>query len=175
MARTSHSVFEREAYNLSEEFLLYRTGPMNLQQATALFLQEFPEFDRSQPGAKARPLCKPGFSAPSVDEYAMARCVAKLLAERKTPRVQAAFDLLETVLTNGDSRVRDWVCGFVRALQDVAGWREPGYEAFIAFLQPETRRAWSALAAIQTDLADCSILEEEITMWRVVHHPQACS
>ena len=153
---------------------------MNLQQATALFLREFPELDRSHAGTKAWLVsCELSFRELGLDEYAMARCVAKLLADHKTPRVQAAFDLMERVLENGDPRVRDWVCGFLRALQDIAGWRESGHEAFVAFLQPETRRAWSALAAIQTDLADCSILEEEITMWRVVHHPtspsQACS
>ena len=148
---------------------------MNLQQATSLLRRECPECE--QPPADKTPWSarrEPGFHETTLDEYAVARCVAKLLIERKDPRVQHAFNLMETILASGDTKVRDWVCGFLRALQDVAGWRASGYDAFVGFLQPETRRAWFALEAIQTDLADCSILEEEITMWRVVHHA-ACS
>jgi hypothetical protein len=140
---------------------------MNMQQAMAHLEHQFPEFESRR--VKSAPVCGKS-RAPMFEVYDFACFVTKQLGQGHHQRVQIAFDGMEQLLKAGETDVRDWVCGFVEAVQDVAGWKESGDEAFVRFLGPETRRAWTTLDAIRTDLADCSILETEVTMWRAVHH-----
>jgi hypothetical protein len=140
---------------------------MNLQQAMSYLGKAFPELEdrRADSPVWCRRCLEPVF-----DEHDLARFIAKEMAQGKNRRVQVAFDGIEELLRLGEPAVRDWVCAFVDAVQDVAGWKETGEEGLVRFLGPETRRAWAALDAIRADLAECSILEAEVTMWRAVHH-----
>jgi len=140
---------------------------MNLKQAMSYLEQTFPEMKNRRVVTSA--WC-PRFREPIVDEHDFARFVARELTRGKSHCVQLAFDGMEAMLCSGETEVRDWVCAFVDALQEVTGWKETGEIGFVRFLGPETRRAWMALDAIRADLADCSILEAEVTMWRAVHH-----
>jgi hypothetical protein len=139
---------------------------MNLQQAMSHVIQAFPELENR--GAESSTWHRTGEAI--FDEHDFARFIAKEMALGKNHRVQVAFDRMEELLCSGATEVRDWVCAFVEAVQDVAGWKETGEEGLVRFLGPETRRAWTALDAIRADLAECSILEAEVTMWRAVHH-----
>ncbi|HWX94100.1 MAG TPA: hypothetical protein VNY29_15855 [Terriglobales bacterium] len=139
---------------------------MNLQQAMSHVVQAFPELENRR--AESSTWHRSG--EPIFDEHDFARFIAKEMAQGKNRRVQVAFDRMEELLCSGVTEVRDWVCAFVEAVQDVAGWKETGEEGLVRFLGPETRRAWTALDAIRADLAECSILEAEVTMWRAVHH-----
>ena len=66
---------------------------MNLQQATLLFRCEFPEFDWIRADKKPCFVRREAFlSETHLDEYAVARGVAKLLAELQNARVQAVFN-----------------------------------------------------------------------------------
>jgi hypothetical protein len=140
---------------------------MNLQQAMSYLGKAFPELEdrRADSPVWCRRCLEPVF-----DEHDLARFIANEMAQGKNHRVQVAFDGMEELLRLGEPAVRDWVCAFVDAVQDVAGWKETGEEGLVRFLGPETRRAWAALGAIRADLAECSILEAEVTMWRAVHH-----
>ena len=138
-----------------------------MQQAMSHLGRQFPELEDR--GAEPSALCgKP--RGPIIDVHDFARFVAKQFAQGNDKRVQAAFDKMEELLQGCETEGRDWVCGFLEALQDIACWRASGDEVFVRFLGPATRRTWTALDAIRTDLADCSILEAEVMMWRVVHH-----
>jgi hypothetical protein len=83
--------------------------------------------------------------------------------------VQSVFDRLEKLLADGAPDVRAWVAGFLQTVQDVAGWDSGNADVFLRFLGQGTRCTWKTLNTIRFDLADCSILEAEILMWRVVH------
>jgi hypothetical protein len=139
---------------------------MNLQQAMSYVEQAFPELENRRAELSTRHRT----GEPNFDEHDFARFIAKEMAQAKNHRVQVAFDRMEELLCSGVTEVRDWVCAFVEAVQDVASWKETGEEGLVRFLGPETRRAWTTLDAIRADLAECSILEAEVTMWRAVHH-----
>jgi hypothetical protein len=140
---------------------------MNLQQAMWYLGKAFPELEDRQADS---PIWCGRSLEPAFDEHDLARFIAKEMAQGKNHRVQVAFDGMEELLRCGETDVRDWVCAFVEAMQDVVGWEETGEEGLVRFLGQETRRAWAALDAIRADLAECSILEAEVTMWRAVHH-----
>lgn len=140
---------------------------MNLQQAMSYLGKAFPELENRQGGSPA--WCASS-REPVFDEHDFALLVAKEMALGKNYRVQVAFDGMEELLCSGETEVRDWVCAFVEAVQEVTGWKEPAEEELVRFLGPETRRAWAALDAIRADLAECSTLEAEVTMWRAIHH-----
>jgi len=139
---------------------------MNLQQAMSYVVQAFPELENRRAESSAWH----GTREPIFDEHVFARFIANEMAQGKSHRVQVAFDGMEELLRSGETEVRDWVCAFVEAMQDFIGWKETAEEGLVRFLGPETRRAWAALDAIRADLAECSILEAEVTMWRAVHH-----
>ncbi len=112
-----------------------------------------------------------GHSAdPIANSYEFARFVTTLFAHGDPKPVQRAFDQLEDFMQTGSAEVRDWVCSFLEAVQDIAAWKVSGCDAFLRFLGPETRHAWRALEAIRRDLEDCPALEAEVLMWRIVHH-----
>jgi len=140
---------------------------MNLKQAMSYLGQTFPEMKNRQ--VVTSPWC-PRFREPICDEHDFARFVVTEMAQGKSHRVQLAFDGLEEMLCSGEIEVRDWVCTFVEAVQELSEWKQTGAEGVVRFLGPETRRAWEALDAIRGDLAECSTLEAEVTMWRAVHH-----
>jgi hypothetical protein len=101
--------------------------------------------------------------------YQFARIVRELKDHEDDRSIQAAFDRIEEFLTGENPALRDWVRGFLQALQDVASWSSQDGEPFLRFMGERTRHVWATLDTIRQDLADCSILEAEILMWRVVH------
>jgi hypothetical protein len=113
--------------------------------------------------------CSP--SGPSDDRrwYQFAQFVRALKEQEDNRSVQAAFDRLEEFLTGENSELRGWVTGFLQALQDVTSWSSQDGEPFLRFMGDRTRHVWATLDTIRRDLADCSILEAEVLMWRVVH------
>jgi hypothetical protein len=105
--------------------------------------------------------------------YRFAQLVRGLKDQGDTRSLQAAFDRLEQYLKGEDPDLRDWATGFLQALQDVASWSSQDGEPFLRFMGERTRHVWGTLDTIRQDLADCSILEAEVLMWRVVHPTRA--
>jgi hypothetical protein len=101
--------------------------------------------------------------------YRFAQLVRKLKDQGDTCSLQTAFDRLEDYLKSEEADRRDWATGFLQALQDVASWSWQDGEPFLRFMGERTRHVWATLDTIRQDLADCSILEAEVLMWRVVH------
>jgi hypothetical protein len=101
--------------------------------------------------------------------YQFAQHLRELKGREDNRSLQATFDLLEELLAGNNSNLRDWVTGFLQALQDVTSWSSQDGEPFLRFMRERTRHVWATLDTIRLDLADCSILEAEVLMWRVVH------
>ncbi|HST12782.1 MAG TPA: hypothetical protein VLL05_20565 [Terriglobales bacterium] len=101
--------------------------------------------------------------------YRFARQVRELREQEDHRSLQSAFDRLEEYLSGGNQVLRDWAMGFLQALQDVVSWSSQDGEPFLRFMGDRTRHVWATLDTIRHDLADCSILEAEVLMWRVVH------
>jgi hypothetical protein len=101
--------------------------------------------------------------------YRFAKRVRELREQEDHRSLQSAFDRLEEYLSGGNQVLRDWAMGFLQALQDVVSWSSQDGEPFLRFMGDRTRHVWATLDTIRHDLADCSILEAEVLMWRVVH------
>ncbi len=143
---------------------------MEKQRIISNLRRDFPEFGKTPSDFAQRPEFVP---EPVPSAYDFARFVASRFAHSDSQRVQHAFDRIEDFLRDGNAETREWVCSFLDALQDIASWRSAGSDVFLRFLGPETRRAWNTLEAIRQDLEDCSTLEAEVLMWRLVHHDPA--
>jgi hypothetical protein len=115
----------------------------------------------------------PACSHPSAPDdrhwYQFAELVRGLRQRNDNRSLQAAFDRLEELLADENPHLRDWVTGFLQALQEVTSWNSQDVEPFLRFMGERTRHVWATLDTIRLDLADCSILEAEVLMWRVVH------
>ena len=98
------------------------------------------------------------------------RLVWSFYHQHSYSNVQAAFDLLEGLLDRNEPTIEAWIAGFLQALQEYASWHCDDREVFREFLGERTRQIWATLDAIRSDLANGSILEEDIAMWRLVHH-----
>ena len=107
--------------------------------------------------------------------YWFAQLVRGLKDQGDTRSLQSAFDRLEEYLQGEDPDLRGWATGFLQALQDVASWSSQDGEPFLRFMGERTRHVWGTLDTIRQDLADCSILEAEVLMWRVVHPTRAAA
>jgi len=94
----------------------------------------------------------------------------ELYEKEKYQQVRAAFEQMEQFLRNGTTEVRELVAlGFLETLRTVASWKPYGTDAFLQFLLPESRRVWAKLDAVwKVNLDDCSVLEREVLIWRVV-------
>jgi hypothetical protein len=101
--------------------------------------------------------------------YRFARILQQLKQKDDKSTLQAAFNRLEQFLTGQSADLRNWATGFLQALQEVSSWSPQGGETFLPFMGEGTRRVWATLDTIRLDLADCSTLEAEVLMWRVVH------
>jgi hypothetical protein len=101
-----------------------------------------------------------------------AQLVLALYDQGSYRQVQAAFDRVEEFLNLSEPEIRAWVAGFFQTLQDIASWGRESSDVFLRFLGARSRHVWATLDAIRSDLAECSILEAEVLMWRVVHHRQ---
>jgi len=101
--------------------------------------------------------------------YRFARIVHELKQKGDQTTLKAAFNRLEEFLIGENSDLRNWATGFLQALQDVSTWSSQDGESFLQFMGERTRHVWATLDTIRLDLADCSILEAEVLMWRVVH------
>ena len=122
---------------------------------------EFPQLTSSQPWINRADLDS---------QWAeFARLVQGLYRQGSYRDVQAAFDRVEEFLALGDSDVRAWVAGFFQTLQETASWDRESSDVFLRFLGAHSRHVWATLEAIRADLTQCSILEAEVQMWRVVH------
>jgi phage-related protein len=138
---------------------------MEKLQAIARLRQSFPDFTAGAWSHEFGPSADP-----IANSYEFARFVTALFAQADPKQVQCVFDQVEDFLQTGNAEVRNWVCSFLEAVQDIATWKLSGSDVFLRFLGPETRHAWCALEAIRRDLEDCSALEAEVLMWRIVHH-----
>jgi hypothetical protein len=136
---------------------------LNQQSVITDLVREFPQLASS--GAWKNSADRDG------QWFDFAHLVRDLYEQRNYARVQAAFDCLEEFLDDGNPELRAWVAGFLQALQEVSSWGSENSEAFSDFLGARARRVSETLQTIRFDLADCSILEAEVLMWRVVHHP----
>ncbi len=142
---------------------LERTTFMEKQQAISQLQRNFPDFAATELARGSDQ-----FSV-TVNGHDFACFVVKLFTHAELKRVQQAFDQIEDFLRVGSAEVRDWVCSVLEALQEITAWKSAGSDVLLRFLGPETRHAWGALEAIRRDLEDCSTLEAEVLMWRVVH------
>jgi hypothetical protein len=142
---------------------------VNTQQAMSLLRHQLPEFDHRS-AAKAQ-VCGRN-PEHSIDVYDFAMFVTELREQADDPQVHAAFALVEQFLVAGTAEVRDWVCAWIEALQNVASWRRCGIGAFRTFLGRQTRALWDGLEKIrcqslELDFAGCSVLEAEVLAWRL--------
>jgi len=138
------------------------------RQLISHLLHEFPQFgNRADTGAK-----KSGDEAkPFLDLALFVRFLTDELYEKENyQQVRAAFEQMEEFLRSGTAEVRELVAlGFLETLRAAACWKPYGSDAFIQFLPPESRRVWAILdAAWNLNLDDCSVLEREVLIWRVV-------
>jgi hypothetical protein len=138
---------------------------MEKWQAISDLRQSFPGFPAN---TCSRQFEKP--ADPIANSYEFARFVTTLFAHGDPKQTQRVFDRVEDFMQTGSAELRDWVCSFLDAVQDIATWKLSGSDVFLRFLGSETRRAWGALEAIRRDLEDCPALEAEVLMWRIVHH-----
>lgn len=143
---------------------------MNKQQAMSHLRRSFPEFDDHS--AEAAHFC--GHSIPhSIDVYDYALFVADLQEHGHLSRVRSAFDLVEEFFADGSSELRDWVCAWIEAVQNVAAWRPYGPTVFTPFLGRKTRAIWDGVETVwrtsfELDLAGCTVFEAEVLTWRFV-------
>ena len=103
------------------------------------------------------------------DHSALARTLRDGYREQNQTLVRSMFDNLEALLLSRDKELHDWGVEFLETLQDSAAWGHQETDAYLPFMGPVARRIWSMLDAIRGDLAECSVLEAEVGMWRVVH------
>jgi hypothetical protein len=88
--------------------------------------------------------------------------------------VRTVFSAVEELLQGGGKEVRELLgLSFLPALHDAASWRSFDSGAFDRFLGPKTKCLWAQLdglwkTSIKLDLLDRSVLEEEVTTWRIV-------
>ena len=75
------------------------------------------------------------------------------------------------MLSSGNRELRSRGVEFLDGLQDSDAWALQNADFYADFMGPHTRNIWSALHAIRSDLSECSVLEAEVAMWRLVHHP----
>jgi hypothetical protein len=106
------------------------------------------------------------------DRFALVRTLREATLQRNEMLLRAVFERLEVLLRSRDRNLRRSVTEFLEALQDSVGWGFAEADACLALMGPGARSIWSALHAIRSDLAECSVLEAEVGMWRVVHHGQ---
>src|SRR6266581_4269319 len=66
--------------------------------------------------------------------YQFAQLVRELRQRDDNRSVQGAFDRLEELLTGENPGLRDWVTGFLQALQDVTSWTSQDGEPFLRFM-----------------------------------------
>jgi len=93
------------------------------------------------------------------------------LRDQSEERLRLAFQQIEDMLASGRGECRSSAIEFLEKLQDSATWLPQTDDLYPDFMGPHTRSLWSALHAIRSDLSECSVLEAEVAMWRLVHHP----
>lgn len=86
-------------------------------------------------------------------------------------RLRLAFQQIEVMLCSGSGEGRSSAIELLEKLQDSATWLGQTGDPYPDLMGPHTRSLWSALHAIRSDLSECSVLEAEVAMWRLVHHP----
>jgi hypothetical protein len=84
-------------------------------------------------------------------------------------RIRAMFEDVEVLLGSRDRECRTQAIEFLEALQDSWAWSDGEPDAFQSLMGPGAQRIWSTLTAIRSDLAECSVFEAEVGIWRVVH------
>ena len=86
---------------------------------------------------------------------------------------RSVFDDLEVLLDSRDREQRTEAVEFLETLQDSCTWGTVDPDAYLSLMGPSSQRIWSALNAIRSDLAGCSVFEAEVGIWRVVHQSLA--
>ena len=131
-------------------------------------LCEFPQFrrrweeDSSRSGLDARPY---------LDMSRFVRFLTDELYEKENyKQIHVAFERMEQFLRDGTAGVRELVVfGFLETLRNVASWKPYGGDAFVQFLRPESSRFWAKLDAVgNLNLDNCTVLEGEVLIWRIV-------
>ena len=105
------------------------------------------------------------------DLTATAAVLDGALRDRSETQLRQAFQQIEAMLSSGKDQCRSSAIEFLEKLQDSAGWLPQTGDPYPDLMGPQTRSLWSALHAIRSDLSECSVLEAEVAMWRLVHHP----
>lgn len=93
------------------------------------------------------------------------------LQEPTDVRLRSAFREVENMLSSGNRELRSTGVEFLDGLQDSIAWVPQKADFYAEFMGPRTRSLWSALHAIRSDLSECSVLEAEVALWRLVHRP----
>ena len=83
---------------------------------------------------------------------------------------RAVFHDIEVLLDSRDRKQRSEAVEFLEALQDSCTWGSCEPDSYLSLMGPGSQRIWSALNAIRSDLAEGSVFEAEVGIWRVVHH-----
>ena len=110
--------------------------------------------------------------SPGPQDFTAASAVLdSALREQDEQRLRLAFQQLEVMLCSGSGECRSGAIELLEKLQDSATWLPQTGDPYPDLMGPHTRSLWSALHAIRSDLAECSVLEAEVAMWRLVHHP----
>ena len=94
----------------------------------------------------------------------------RALHEQSEQRLRQAFQQIEVMLSSRSGECRGNAIELLEKLQDSAAWLPQTGDPYPDLMGPHTRSLWSALHAIRSDLSECSVLEAEVAMWRLVHH-----
>jgi hypothetical protein len=138
-------------------------------QLISHLLCEFPQF-RSRWDEDPE---RSGVARPYLDMSRFVRFLTDELYEKEDyKQVHSAFERMEQFLRDGTAGVRELVVvGFLETLRNVASWKPYGGDVFVRFLRPESNRFWTKLDAVgNLNLEDCSVLEAEVLIWRIVRH-----
>lgn len=109
------------------------------------------------------------------DRAALVRTLQEASRQRNETLLRSVFENLEVLLLSRDRDLRGWATEVLDTLQDSAGWGFPDADAYLPLMGPGARKVWSTLHAIRCDLAECSVLEAEVGIWRVVHSDSRAS
>jgi hypothetical protein len=133
--------------------------------------QRVPAFRRPLPKGNLSPGAS-GRQISAGDHSGLIRTLnARLL--QNDPMARALFEDLEVLLDSRDRERRTQAVEFLEALQDSCAWGSGEPESYLSLMGPGSQRIWSALYAIRSDLAEGSVFEAEVGLWRVVHQSLA--
>jgi hypothetical protein len=85
-------------------------------------------------------------TVPYLGVLVFARHIVDLYEAGKTKSFPAVFQLIERLIAEGDEEVRGLaIVGLLEDVQNIASWKDFGYEVFTQWLEPNSRAAWYEL------------------------------